>query len=82
MHFNHCLKVKDKRKQPCSSFYMGPYFLLQILANISKEGISCLSVAHEYFNVCYVAGLLPRNFDISKPQDKTVSKLYPKLVVQ
>lgn len=43
----------------------------QILANISKEGISCLSDAHEYFNVCYAAGLLPRNFDLSKPQDKT-----------
>lgn len=56
--------------------------MFQILANISKEGISCLSDAHEYFNVCYAAGLLPRNFDLSKPQDKTVSKLHPKLVVE
>lgn len=43
----------------------------QILANMSKEGISCLSDAHEYFNMCYVAGLLPRNFDLSKPQDRS-----------
>ncbi|XP_078375377.1 protein ELYS-like isoform X3 [Oculina patagonica] len=43
----------------------------QILANMSKQGISCLSDAHEYFNMCYVAGLLPRNFDLSKPQDKS-----------
>ncbi|RMX53817.1 hypothetical protein pdam_00000467 [Pocillopora damicornis] len=43
----------------------------QILANISKQGFSCLSDAHEYFNTCYVAGLLPRNFDLSKPQDRT-----------
>lgn len=40
---------------------------------MSKEGISCLSDAHEYFNMCYVAGLLPRNFDLSKPQDRSVS---------
>lgn len=43
----------------------------QILANISKQGTSSLSDAHEYFNVCYAAGLLPRNFDLSKPQDRT-----------
>ena len=40
---------------------------------MGKEGISCLSDAHEYFNMCYVAGLLPRNFDLSKPQDRSVS---------
>ncbi|KAJ7394682.1 Protein ELYS [Desmophyllum pertusum] len=43
----------------------------QILANMSKQGISCLSDVHEYFQMCYVAGLLPRNFDLSKPQDKS-----------
>lgn len=43
---------------------------------MSKEGISCLSDAPEYFNMCYVAGLLPRNFDLSKPQDRSVSTYY------
>ena len=54
--------------------------LLQILANISKQGTSSLSDAHEYFNVCYAAGLLPRNFDLSKPQDRTVSSFHPKML--
>ena len=40
---------------------------------MSKQGIGCLSDAHDYFNMCYVAGLLPKNFDLSKPQDKSVS---------
>ena len=51
----------------------------QILANISKQGTNCLSDAHEYFNICYVSGLLPRNFDLSKPHDRTVSILCRKL---
>ena len=52
----------------------------KILANMSKQGTSCLSDAHEYFNMCYVAGLLPRNFDLSKPQDRSVSSLHSGLV--
>ena len=41
---------------------------------MSKLGVSCLSDAHEYFNMCYVAGLLPRNFDLSK--ERSVSTVF------
>lgn len=41
---------------------------------MSKLGVSCLSDAHEYFNMCYVAGLLPRNFDLSK--ERSVSAVF------
>ena len=42
---------------------------------MSARGAGCLSEAHEFFNRCYIAGLLPRNFDLSKPQEKSVSKV-------
>ncbi|KAK3746881.1 hypothetical protein QZH41_009207, partial [Actinostola sp. cb2023] len=42
----------------------------QILASLRQEGISSLLEAHSYFNMCWAAGLLPRNFDMSKSHDK------------
>ncbi|CAH3037704.1 unnamed protein product [Porites lobata] len=48
----------------------------QILANMSKLGVSCLSDAHEYFNMCYVAGLLPRNFDLSKERSFHIDAVF------
>lgn len=48
----------------------------QILANMSKQETSCLSDAHEYFNMCYVAGLLPRNFDLSKDRSFHIEAVF------
>ncbi|XP_032239652.1 protein ELYS isoform X2 [Nematostella vectensis] len=44
----------------------------QILTDLTRQSsLGQLPDAHDYFNMCWMAGLLPRNFDLSKPQEKS-----------
>jgi hypothetical protein len=46
---------------------------VQILNDLSRKGVTALNEAHEYFHRCWTASLMPKNFDFSRAQEKTVS---------